>query len=728
MFRKWFQKKTGQQSWPIQARQRPRLAVEQLEDRQLPSASYIPGQDMTDLARMYPAPHSGPTILYLNFDGGNFYGQSISAFQPASGLSKDQAIQDILYRVSELFAPFNVEVERIYGAGNFSQSNGNTTVFIGGVASDNGWSHEVTEPSSMDFPGAYTNNGHRPNSNPYDVAFVDPGFYTPETFPGATDNATAAMVAEGAGNTFGLANTSGSNDIMGENGGYFFANQTNYILPNDYMGFYGSQQLYENYPLWNYQDPIWPWQTDTETILYQNSYTYLQTVLGSGLNHPVAADWRVDPSYLSLCGNPASLAPGQTFSGAIARFGDSNVFSLSSPITQTVTINVTAPKGSTLNPVIMVYGDSGRSLLAETNAGQLQFAATAGVTYNLVVAGQDGLSSGAFNLMTVPDIQSGWTNEGVSSIQQIAVGHNHNGSQQLFTLSADGSLSVNNQYYVNNAAYWTGWRALGGPFKSMAVTEDASGQTQVFVVDNNGGLAVDTQRGADSWYWAGWQVLGGSGIKQVAVANNQNGLTDVFVVGSDNAVWFQTEDSSGNFHGWYRLPSWVSSIRVDRDGWGRLQVFAIGSDGGLWVASETAANSNSFSGFVPLGGYYNLTQLAVGNNQDGRCDVFAVGANGTVSYWWQDAMGNWDWGNFGTLPGNVPVQSIQIGHNTSGGLFVFAVGMDNHAWVIGQSALNGGFGSWVPLGGMMKQLAVNNDINGNLVLWGLSLNSEVYYR
>ena len=109
MFRKWFQKKTTQRCRPILPRPRPRLAVEQLEDRQLLSTGFVIPQSMTDLANMFPT-HSGPTILYLNFDGGTVDGQTVSAFQAQSNQTKDQAIQDILYRVSEIYAPFNVQV------------------------------------------------------------------------------------------------------------------------------------------------------------------------------------------------------------------------------------------------------------------------------------------------------------------------------------------------------------------------------------------------------------------------------------------------------------------------------------------------------------------------------------------------------------------------------------------------------------------------------------------
>ena len=95
--------------------------MEQLEDRLLPSIT-----DMTQLALLFP-PHVGPTHLYLNFDGWHDSTHSIAAF---TGSYQDT--QDILFRTSEILSPFNVQVSRLLGDGNFDQgTNGNTTIFIG---------------------------------------------------------------------------------------------------------------------------------------------------------------------------------------------------------------------------------------------------------------------------------------------------------------------------------------------------------------------------------------------------------------------------------------------------------------------------------------------------------------------------------------------------------------------------------------------------------------------
>src|SRR5688572_25930405 len=82
-----------------------------LEDRTVPA---VGPTDMTELAQMFPR-HAGPTRLYVNFDG--WQAEGITPFLTVSG-SRDQDIQDILFRTSEIFSPFDVQVLRRFGDGS----------------------------------------------------------------------------------------------------------------------------------------------------------------------------------------------------------------------------------------------------------------------------------------------------------------------------------------------------------------------------------------------------------------------------------------------------------------------------------------------------------------------------------------------------------------------------------------------------------------------------------
>ena len=162
---------------------RVRLAVESLEDRSLMSASPI--TDMTQWAQQFGT-QAHVQGLTLNFDGDHQGGSNIAAFVPQAGKDRDAAIQDILYRVSEIFSPFDVQVTRQMGDGVYSQSGGYTTIFIGGNAADvsTSSSGNKTKYSTSFTPFAYSDFGgpargldHAPNSDPFDLAYVDPMAY-----------------------------------------------------------------------------------------------------------------------------------------------------------------------------------------------------------------------------------------------------------------------------------------------------------------------------------------------------------------------------------------------------------------------------------------------------------------------------------------------------------------------------------------------------------------------
>jgi hypothetical protein len=416
---------------PSARRPATRLAVEQLEERQLLSA--VP-TDMTGVAQLF-APHPGPTVLYLNFDGGDvhydhtWYGSDtvvhVAPFQTLDGQGRDQAIQDILFRVSERFAPFNVQVERLSGAGNYDHTNnGNTTVFVGA----NSKNDTFTPGSSTDYPGAGKGNAHQPNSDPYDIAFVSPG--SGANAPGGLDEEVARSVAHEAGHTFGLAHVLDTNtDAAG-----------NPIFPDlmNYAGATVKMQRFVNVtlgvtdlnsdparggafddpnlqPEWNKADPTWGWLgfKDNVPITTQNSYTYLQAVLGGRdlsrdpYSH-VADASSVDSVYLLQQAATPTLRPGAAVSGAVLRRGDYDVYQVVAPATGPVNIHVQAtPAAGAWDLVVLVYDGAGQKLLAFSNSAGTQDAfvqlpARIGQIYQVVVGAEDGASSGGFRLLVGP--------------------------------------------------------------------------------------------------------------------------------------------------------------------------------------------------------------------------------------------------------------------------------------------------------------------------------------
>lgn len=382
---------------------RVRPQLETLEDRQLLSVT-----DMTGVAQLFPR-HSGPTILYLNFDG--WTAQGVSSFQSTTG-DRTRDIHEILYRTAEIFAPFDVEVMRKYGDGAYdSSSNGNTTIFIGDKSGNgtgvNNVAYAYAPFANCDYPGQILGITHRPNSNPYDIAYVDP--ISGSTNVSWSNTTIAQAAAHEAGHTFGLAHvlSSPGQEIMSyDASNVFFANQTFDITTLNNNGTSTSPDS-RLQPQW-YVGYSTPWLTIRVpvNITTQNSYTYLQAVLGarstSGDLRNVADITAVDPAYVDAGMWYAS--PGFNLTAYVQRPGDYDVYALSSASSRYVQIDLKQVAGSTLDPVVMVFDATGKNLLAFNDDGggypnsRLVFWTNAGESYRIVVGSYGGVSTGGYQL------------------------------------------------------------------------------------------------------------------------------------------------------------------------------------------------------------------------------------------------------------------------------------------------------------------------------------------
>lgn len=393
----------GRRSSAVAAKKKPRLRVEQLEDRLVPAVT-----DMTQLAQLFPR-HAGPTMLYLNFDGNS--GQNVSSFQSTTG-DRARDIQEILYRTAEIFSPFDVQVVRVFGNGTLgATSGGATTIFIG-EDSDNGTgtanvAYAYTPFANCDYPGSVLGTHHQPNSNPYDIAFVDPIYGSSST---SWSNTTIAQaVAHEAGHTFGLAHvlTSPSPEVMSYDASNTrFVNQTFSItnLNNNGTSLVNDSRLqpqwYQRYTFVGFTIEL------PVNIVTQNSYTYLQSVLGSrsaaGDYANVADASTVDSAYVD--GSRPSLSVGSSVTAYLQTRGDFDVYQLYSSYTRTVQINVTRPTGSTVDPVVYVFDSNGRNLLAfnDDSGGTLNsrliFTLTGGQSYRVVVGSYGDNSTGQYQI------------------------------------------------------------------------------------------------------------------------------------------------------------------------------------------------------------------------------------------------------------------------------------------------------------------------------------------
>jgi hypothetical protein len=381
--------------------------LEHLEDRLVPAIT-----DMTQLAQLFPTP-TAPTHLYLNFDGFTNVPSSLAPndgknHSVAAFTGSNQDVQDVIYRVSEIYAPFNVEVSRLYGNGSYDSGNGSTTIFIGADSANETtnnnvtvkYSHSVTPGQFADYPTT-GNNTHQPHSDSFNLAFVDP---VGENLPNPTwvnvinNDQIADAIAHEAGHTFGLAHvlSNPTPDIMSyDASNQYFADKTFNITD---LNFNGQQTQIDNSIQPNWQGT---------NITTQDSYTYLGAVLGYRQNgyYHVLHFSHVDPFD-----NPHPFGPtytlGQAINGNLYQQGDYDVYTMSAPRTESVHVDLT-PTSSQLLPELLIYsGNQVKVVDGWWNGSTGNYEVhtdvqtVAGQYISFVVGSTGGNSTGGYNFNT----------------------------------------------------------------------------------------------------------------------------------------------------------------------------------------------------------------------------------------------------------------------------------------------------------------------------------------
>lgn len=236
---------------------------------------------------------------------------------------------------------------------------------------------------------------------------------------------------------------------------------------------------------------------------------------------------------------------------------------------------------------------------------------------------------------------------------------NSSGFSEIFLIGQDS-----NAYHA--WCCWSGWNPLpGATFRQGTALTAASnwdGRLQVFGLGSDGSVLSAWQT-CTSCGWTSWISLGCCFVDSPKVGMNLDGTLEVFdIIQGDTAMWFDRQTSAGSpsWTGWTSLGGvWSNDLSVIQDSStndGRLRVLAVGNNHSLYDAWEGSANSNQWSPWQFLGGYWGsngsnagvseeIPGAAVLSNQDVVAQVsqFDVGA---LFGGWGDVWQTWE-----TVPG-----------------------------------------------------------------------------
>jgi hypothetical protein len=309
------------------------------------------------------------------------------------------------------------------------------------------------------------------------------------------------------------------------------------------------------------------------------------------------------------------------------------------------------------------------------------------------------------------------------SISALAI--DHSAGVQDPTLFVGNGAGVYASYQQGPS---TSWSPFGIGLPNAPVSDlQFNPTTRTLAVSIYGRGVWETQFPRVGLFQPGAVSLGGQDFLQIAQGHDQDGRLQVFAVAGNHGVYVntQTAANSSTWTGWTPLGGWVSAIAVGEDPWGRTEVFAVGANTGLWVNSQTSANSSTWAGWASLGGGA-LQQIVVGNNADGRLDVFTIGGDHGVYHQWQDWSGHWS----GFQPLGGWVSSLTVGRDAAGRLQVFGIGANAGLWVTVQNADNATtFGNWSFLGGSaFRQIQVAQNADGRLEVFALRTDNSLWHQ
>jgi hypothetical protein len=178
-------------------------------------------------------------------------------------------------------------------------------------------------------------------------------------------------------------------------------------------------------------------------------------------------------------------------------------------------------------------------------------------------------------------------------------------------------------------------------------------------------------------------------------ATNGDGRKEEFTRGpvGYNHILHRYQQSNGSWTPWsYHLGGEsLGAVKAVRNRDNRVVAFVVGTDHQVYFNYQLSpGSSDSYSGWIPLGGYATANPLVL-TNYDGRIEVFVRGSDNALHHRWQYL--DYSWSDWTTLGGTLT--SYPWGERDSEGkLLVHVRGTDCYTWTTWQTSAGGSWGGW----------------------------------
>jgi hypothetical protein len=286
---------------------------------------------------------------------------------------------------------------------------------------------------------------------------------------------------------------------------------------------------------------------------------------------------------------------------------------------------------------------------------------------------------------------------------------------------SSGGVWINQQLphaaHIGHREWVDRWRSLGEPGSGnqrsgITIARNPDGRLEAAVLDTGMTVWHAWQKRPDG-DWSSWNSLGNPGqgtISSPTLATDKDGRLELFTTSllPELAVWHcrQMEPGQGPWEKWHSLgypenadgSTHAPTLARNKDG--RLELF-IASGAEIWHCWQTAANSNDWSRWAPLGpgGHVEVGWPVAAREKDGRLEVLAAfGDDFGFRRQSEPGRGPWEPWAMSQVPHIIGMPELTIAAQADGRLVLFAFrrGLDSSRGVdlLRQTV----HGEWLPVG------------------------------